>query len=150
MLDVDEFLKEESVKWAELRGRFEGLNAEALTKPGACGDWSPREVLIHIAAWHRHMADKLQEYGSGFGTLEPFTTDRIDEMNSSFVERFADWPLESILVLSRDAHTRAVVAIRASSFRGYENDWEKLIRVNTVEHYEEHAPMMDAFIKENS
>lgn len=143
--DTDAFFAEESRRWAEFRQRFEGLNDEQLSRPGACGEWSVRELLVHVACWHRWMADRLNSYASGFAKLEPFSDGDVDRMNAEFVARFSDWPVSAILELSRDAHTRGIVAIRGSSFRGFDDRWQGVIRSNTTEHYAEHLPELDAF-----
>jgi hypothetical protein len=146
-MDIDTFLSTESQAWAAFGGRFKGLSDATLAEPGACGDWSPRDVLVHIACWHRWMSDRLNNYASGFAKIEPFSDADVDTMNAEFIDRFKDWPVHAVLVLSRDAHTRGVVAIRGSSFRGFDDTWEKVILANTTEHYAEHDPGMEAFIK---
>lgn len=150
MLDVDSFLKEEAASWAALRSTFDRIATKDFSVAGAEGEWTPRDVLVHVACWHRYMADKLNEFAGGFAKLVPFTQEDVDSKNAEFIGRFSDWPVEAALVLARDAHTRAVVAIRASSFRPYDEEWEGMIRANTTKHYEEHIPSLEAFIKEHS
>ena len=144
--DTDGLLQAESRAWAELRKRFLSLTDAQMTTPGVTGDWSPRELLIHIACWHRWMADKLNSYASGFGKVEPFTDEAVNAMNAEFVTRFEGWPVSAVLELSRDAHTRGVVSIRGSSFRGFDETWERVIRENTTDHYDEHLAELDKFI----
>jgi len=148
MLDVDAFLSEEAKAWAEFKGRFDRLPSADFLTPGVVGDWTPKDLLVHVASWHRWMSDKLTDYAGGFAKLETLSAEAIDELNTGFLERFVEWPVEGVIVLSRDAHTRAVVSIRASSFRGYDEEWERVIRSNTTEHYAEHLPHLDAFLKE--
>lgn len=143
--DTETFLAEESRAWADLKTRFAGLTEQQLSEPATIGEWSVRDLLVHVACWHRWMADRLNSYASGFGKLEPFSDGEVDRMNAEFIARFASWPASAVLELSRDAHTRAVVAIRGSAFRGFEGEWQRVIRANTTEHYAEHLPELDAF-----
>lgn len=39
---------------------FEGLSDEQMAQPGACGDWSVRDVLAHLAAWDRSTTDAFR------------------------------------------------------------------------------------------
>lgn len=146
--DTDGLLATESRAWAEFRKRFAGLSDAQMTTPGVTGDWSPRELLIHVACWHRWMADKLNTYASGFAKLETFTEESVNAMNAEFVDRFKDWPVSAVLELSRDAHTRGVVSIRGASFRGFDETWARVIRSNTTEHYDEHLAEVDKFLAE--
>jgi hypothetical protein len=145
--DTDSFLETESQEWAALRKRFERLTDAQMLTPGAAGEWTPKQLLVHVACWHRWMADRLNNYASGFAKLEPFTPEQVDEMNAEFVARFEDWPVSAVRELSRDAHTRGVVSIRGSSFRGFSEDWQRVILANTTNHYAEHVDELDAFIK---
>lgn len=144
--DTDAFLATESREWAALRKRFVDLTDAQLTIPNAVGDWSLKQLIVHLACWHRWMADRLNSYASGFAKLETMSDEDVDRMNAEFVARFDDWPASAVLELSRDEHTRGVVAIRGSSFRGFDDTWQRVIRANTTEHYDEHLAELDKFL----
>ncbi len=46
-----EFSALEETCWRELTGAWRGMGAKAMVKPGACGAWSVKDVVNHIAAW---------------------------------------------------------------------------------------------------
>jgi hypothetical protein len=46
-----EFGALEETCWKELTGAWRGMSAKAMVKPGACGAWSVKDVVNHIAAW---------------------------------------------------------------------------------------------------
>lgn len=149
-MDVDAFFKEEADSWAGLLTRFDRLSEQAWDTPGATGEWTPKGVLAHIAGWHRHCADLLATYARGIDPRTPFTKALIDEMNAGFVATFQSWDSASVRLLAKEEHVRVVVGIRASSFRTFDESWETLIRENTTAHYDEHRPLLDAFIKEHA
>lgn len=149
-MDVDGFLAEEHAAWGVFQGTFLRVPMEHWNTPGATGDWTPQDVLAHVAGWHRHCAELLATYARGIDPRKPFTTERIDEMNAEFVARYRGWDVNSIRMLSRDEHVRVVVGIRAAAFRGFDETWESVIRANTTAHYEEHLPMLETFIKEHA
>lgn len=148
--DTDGFLATESREWAAFRKRFDGLNDQALTTPGVVGEWSLRDLLVHIACWHRWMADRLNSYASGFAKLSSLTEEDVNRMNAEFVDRFSSWPVSAVFELSRDAHTRAIVSIRGSSFRGFDEAWQRVITANTTDHYDEHRAEIDKFLQERA
>jgi uncharacterized protein (TIGR03083 family) len=39
---------------------IEAISPEQATKPGACGDWSARDVVAHFTGWHPEGQAKLQ------------------------------------------------------------------------------------------
>jgi hypothetical protein len=46
-----EFSTLEETCWRELTAAWRGMGAKAQAKPGACGPWSIKDVMNHIAAW---------------------------------------------------------------------------------------------------
>jgi hypothetical protein len=45
------FLAREKEDWQTLSGLWAGLPEKDLTRPGACGEWSIKDVMNHIASW---------------------------------------------------------------------------------------------------
>lgn len=48
-----------------LMASFEGLSDEQMRQPGACGDWSVREALAHVAAWDRANTEGFRQMLQG-------------------------------------------------------------------------------------
>jgi hypothetical protein len=46
-----EFSALEEMSWRELIAAWRGMGAKPMTRPGACGPWSIKDVMNHIAAW---------------------------------------------------------------------------------------------------
>lgn len=149
-MDIDAFYQEESDAWSGLGTRFDRLSPQAWETTGAAGEWTPKQLLAHIAGWHRHLAELLAVYSRGLDPRKPLSKEVIDERNAEFIGRFASWDAASVRVLSRDEHARAVVSIRSAAFRGFDESWEQIIRGNMTGHYDEHRPTLDAFLKERS
>jgi hypothetical protein len=51
-----EFSTLEETCWRELTAAWRGMGARAQAKPGACGPWSIKDVMNHIAAWQEATA----------------------------------------------------------------------------------------------
>jgi len=60
-----EFLALEQKAWSELRSTWHDLPDEALVRPGACGEWSLKDVMNHIAAWQEATLQVLPELLQG-------------------------------------------------------------------------------------
>jgi len=61
---ADFFALEEKV-WSELASTWRGLPDKALVHPGACGGWSIKDVMNHIAAWQEATLEALPELLQG-------------------------------------------------------------------------------------
>src|ERR1700682_1569184 len=56
---------------ARLMEAIEGLSDAALLEPGVVGDWSIKDILAHLSAWERRLAQRVTgqpENGSDLGT----------------------------------------------------------------------------------
>jgi hypothetical protein len=62
---VAEFFALEEKVWSELASTWHGLLDEALVRPGACGKWSIKDVMNHIAAWQEATLQVLPELLQG-------------------------------------------------------------------------------------
>lgn len=60
-----EFLALEQQAWDELKRTWHGLPDETLVRPGACGQWSVKDVMNHIAAWQEATLQVLPELLQG-------------------------------------------------------------------------------------
>jgi hypothetical protein len=49
----EELLIDIHKEWAKLENFLASLTPEQMTQPGAIGDWSPKDVLAHLAGWQQ-------------------------------------------------------------------------------------------------
>jgi hypothetical protein len=57
--DKDELLGELEKARSELRASYQGLSGEQMTRLGAVGEWSVKDVLSHVASWDEAMLADL-------------------------------------------------------------------------------------------
>ena len=57
------------------------VDADLVTVPGVMGDWSVRDLVVHVAAWAEHAAAALDLAASGRGAEFAYSTDETDAMN---------------------------------------------------------------------
>lgn len=112
-------------------------------------DWTRRDVLAHLAAWERRVADNLATLRAG---SEPDRSVETDELNELFYRRDRDRPLADVRADEVDAYRTVLAAIEQASdvelFDGQHFGWTEgdpladWFRGNTDEHYEEHLEQL--------
>ena len=72
------------------RGAFldalEAVDADLVTVPGVMGDWSVRDIVVHVAAWAEHATNALDLAVSGRGGEFAYSTGETDAMNVRILE----------------------------------------------------------------
>ena len=71
---------------------FAMLDEAAVTRPGTLGEWSAKDVLLHLAAWRAIEARRLHATRTGqpFDASDPALDAPIDESNAALHARHAD------------------------------------------------------------
>lgn len=81
-----------------LTASYEGLSPEDMARPGACGDWSVRDILAHLAAWDR---ETTRTYRSMLAGERPafldYSDDELQAFNEENHEAMANMTLEEVL-----------------------------------------------------
>jgi len=117
-------------------------------KPGVADDWSVKDLLTHIAAWHATTMDRLEQFQSS-GSLPPPPED-IDAFNAKSYEENRDLSLHDAKVVagaSRHRFREEVAALKDEDARKL----ERVIFGNAHGHYDEHIPQIEAYLaKENA
>ncbi len=104
-------LRAERVRWESL---LEEVGAERMTRPGACGAWSVKDVLGHLAAYLRFWGAQVRGATTG---VPPTPRDLFDvetlpegagrwtpeEQNAAIHALYADLPPEVVLAKWREA-----------------------------------------------
>lgn len=93
----DELLQHMEQNRTELNALLEGVPADALTRPGACGDWSVKDVLVHISRWEAEVIKVLfQAQQGGKPQSEVFNSEYL-KVNDLWYQEAKDRPLEHVL-----------------------------------------------------
>lgn len=101
------------------RDLFAGIPAGLREAAGTIGEWSPKDVMAHVAAWRAIEARRLKARAGvedpRHGT-DPATSDPIDDANALLQGRHAGWTWQAV-VDEADASVDALVSVieRSSS-----------------------------------
>lgn len=142
MSRLSEILAEEERVWRDLCSRFERLSADDWTRPGLNGDWTPKDLLAHIACWHAE-AETMLEVFRARGD-EPVWVDT-DAFNADAYDRCREMTLREVQAMSGAAHHRyREECARLAEPLG--EAIEGVVELNGHRHYADHFAGFDAFL----
>ena len=148
----DELLTLLEREWAD----WEALIARAagrLTEPGACGEWTFKDVIAHATYYQRFGGELI---GAAVRHVEVPAEIRVDveRRNQWFYALDRDRPLADVLAEARQVHRALVERVRAMSAEELRRHpvawqpwpaWRWLLHL-THEHYPEHVPGLEAWL----
>jgi len=136
---------------AELESVVSQVPPERMTEPGACGSWSVKDVLAHVAVENDWLALQLERRARG-EVPGPEELQRVEELgladnetrNTYYAQQHRDLDLASVRDWDRRANARLLVALAAlPESRLQEPDWwtgeRALGSVFDLNHDREHA-----------
>ena len=136
---------------AELESVVTRVPPERMTEPGACGSWSVKDVLAHLAVENDWLALQLERRARG-ESPDPEELQRVEELgladnetrNTYYAKLHRDLDLAYVRDWDRRANERLLTALAAlPESRLQEPDWGTFGRalgsVFDVDHDREHA-----------
>ena len=153
-LDAMEFLEDEHDLWRPFEALGE-LTDEQLSMPvEAAHGWSGRDLLGHMLAWQRIALDiatelAVNETSATIARVDAeWATLGGDAVNAAIAADWASRPITEI---------REILRTQPGDLRGYltvvpearwvkHPDHQRMFRVETVDHYEEHRADLDAVL----
>lgn len=126
----------------ELLQAVEGLSDEAATRVWY-GTWSVRDIMAHIAGWHREMASALQRVARGERpTPEGVDYSDADDWNARFAQAHADTPWPQMLQELRASKDALLAAARQVPEDRFEEGRVayRILHNAAIDHYREHIP----------
>lgn len=127
------------------------VDTELVLAPGVVGDWSVRDLVVHVAAWCDHGSTAIDLAVAGHGSEFAYSKDETDAMN------------ERILADGRSVSPAAALELEESAFGGLRervarldpallglrlgsgDTVEEVIRYDGPDHYAEHAAHLRAW-----
>ena len=142
-------IRAEWAAWEALIARAEGR----LTEPGACGEWSFKDVIAHMTVYQRFLAGLLG--GNVREVHQPAEIGfDVQKRNEWFHEQDKNRSLEDVLAEARQVHGEIVRRVEEQTpeeLRRHPVDWQAwpawrwTIHL-THEHYPEHVPDLEAWL----
>lgn len=85
--------------WEALQKELLPLTEADLTAPGLVGDWSAKDVMAHLLAWHQMVLAWYQAGKAGGNPATPsekYTWQELPALNQEIYEQHQDWPLAQV------------------------------------------------------
>ena len=125
--------------WEDFRDSFAGLTEAQLTKPGALGEWSVKDVIAHVTTWEGEALKHLPTVARGERPPLYASEGGIDAFNARTAAANRDLPLAAVLENSGRTHKRLVDFVRDSPPANLTDRFVRRLRLDTYGHYRLHA-----------
>ena len=143
MASRSELLREENEAWRSLTRRLARLSDEDWLRPGVNGDWTIKDLVAHIAAWHAEAECILEGINE---TGEIGTWMATDEFNALAYQRCKDMTLADVRSMAASARHR--YREEAAKLPDEVNDEvARVVSGSGHVHYGEHDSDIDAFLE---
>lgn len=159
-MDKAKILDEMRAKYAALEDFLAPLDETQMTTEGVNGEWSIKDVLAHITAWHHRLLDRLHAATRNEEpTLSGVVTDEeVDRLNEQFYKENKSRPLDDVLTDFRTTYLQIVDVVQVMNEEDLTDphrfSWMKgnplwyLVAGDTYEHYQEHkGPIQEWLVK---
>jgi uncharacterized protein DUF1706 len=137
----DEVLKELDQEYKTFKKHIEGLG-DAQMMQTWLGEWNTRDVLAHVACWHREMGGALERIGRGERpTPEGVDYSDGDAWNAKFAganSTTAPQPMLAELDDSFRFYRAAAVALPDERFE-QGRTVDRIVHTSGINHYKEHG-----------
>jgi len=127
-------------EYAKLKAAVHGLGEAEMTEVWL-GTWGVREIMAHIAGWHREMVPALERLARGEPPYAEGTYDDFDPWNRHFVDARTDMKTGDIVQEADVSHRdllRAVARLSDDALADGQSA-RGLVDGVGVNHYREHA-----------
>jgi hypothetical protein len=134
----------------------DGLDAAAMCEPGVIGDWSVKDILVHLSLWEAELVTLLWQARQGRKpTTAQLSPESVDELNARWYPLHKDRALDRVL---EDFHAvRRQTARRVEAFSDEEladpelfpwlegESLERWVAADSYGHEAEHRPQILAW-----
>jgi len=147
-----ELMAELDREWASIERVCFSLTDDEMVTHRVAGEWSVKDVLVHLSAWEKYLLDRLSYVMTGMKPLYPVMTtwDDVHRFNAGVYEENKDRPLASAVIEFRSLYRGVMTMLEALSDeqlnQAYSYDFPddslnllQLIRANTCDHFKEHC-----------
>lgn len=152
-----ELLERMQAAYAHFEALLTPLSEEQMTTAGVNGQWSVKDNLAHLTAWHEYLLGNLR--GVVAGRELPSTAPDLpseDEINEYYYQKYKDLPLSEAQTAFHTSYQRIRETVQSMSDEMLNGPFPNsksgnpvwpLIVGNTVEHYEEHGATIQNWLR---
>jgi hypothetical protein len=147
----EQLRKQLDAAWDAFQESYRGLSDEQLTMPGVVGEWSVRDLLVHVMTWEGEALKHLPHIAQG-GSVPRYsvTYGGIDAFNALMMEQKRALPLADVLQQAQATHQQLIATIERVPEEQFRADtrWRRRLRLDTYGHYPLHTQAIRAWREE--
>ena len=153
LLDKPTILHKVETEYQAFADLLAPLDGWQLTTPGVVGDWSIKDVLIHLTASHKELATILQA-----ALQNTDMTEDVKCLNEQFASAARARPLRDVWAAFQITYEQMRRGLEALNDKVLQNSqqlaWldgmtlQQVIACDTYDHYEEHAQAIHLWLAE--
>jgi len=135
---------------------IEGIPEETLQEPGVAGEWSVKDILVHLTRWEAELVKLLWQAGqSRTPSSAQFSKTPVDELNERWYRESKQRPLDLVLEDFHGVRNQTIRRVEVLPERAFEDsqyypwlgenplwDW---IATDSFEHESEHEEQVRAW-----
>jgi hypothetical protein len=157
-VDKQELLRRLHSGFARLHQMIAHLTPQQLDTAGVIGTWSIKDTIAHFIAHEQFALNELSAARRGESYRNPFRDS--DAMNAAAVAQYVDEPVDRVLraweasfrqvVATVDSLTEADFSPDGSVVHCLGDTIDGALANNTYEHYAEHLPAIEAWMRQQA
>jgi hypothetical protein len=144
--------------YTKFKAQLAPLSKEQLTIPGVNGTWSVKDNIAHLSAWHKVLLARLLAVRDVTHYEDTIAGIGVDTVNEQFYQQNKTHPLNNVLVEFDATHQQIVQTLESLTDEQINKPQIWLggqpvlsyIAGDTVEHYEEHSQIIQAWLNRES
>jgi hypothetical protein len=143
----DELLNQAAREYKAFHETLQGLNEDQMSEVWL-GTWSIKEVVAHMAGWHREMIPALERLARGERPIpEGVSYDDVDGWNARFAAKARGTAVTDLLIEFDKSHEAFMLAADAVPAERYQPGKTacKIVDLNSAHHYKEHGDQIRAW-----
>lgn len=117
-INKTQLLSESLKEFEALEKLLADLSPEQMTRPGALGEWSVKDVLAHLYEWQQMF---FRWYEAGLRDEQPavpaegYKWSQMPALNQHIYETYCDQPLDEVIELFRSSHRKTMELVESLS-----------------------------------
>ena len=147
MTPKEELLNQAAREYKAFHETLRGLNETQMAEVWL-GTWSVKDIVAHMAGWHREMAPALERLAGGAKPVAGgISYDDVDAWNARFTAAARDTSVADVLLELDRSHEYFMLAadkVPAERFVPGKTAW-KIVDNNSAHHYREHGEQILAW-----
>lgn len=132
--------------WAAFDERVNALGNEQLTSRLGEGEWTRKQMLAHITAWHELTTNRLLKFVEAGEPVGLPGDEHEDAINARTARSSEGRTTGEIVIAMTDSHRRlrrTVAALNDAQLAAHDGWAAAVIAGNSFGHYEQHLPDLD-------